>query len=134
MLLSEKEHSSRLLSEEYLKLQTVRNDFSNLTSVVRFLVQRQKAHSEIEASEGDNVAAQSSSAPLLVSTVSAARANLREAPGEDSKVLMNVTQGSRLLVEEQKGQWLKVYAPNGMEAWVREDLVSLETQQTKEAP
>lgn len=136
LLLSEKEHSSRMISEEHLKLETIRSDFLSLTSVVRFLVQRQKAQSETYTKEGENDAAPQplpgTNAPFLISTVSAPRANLREAPGEDSRALMNVTQGSRLLVEEQKGQWLKVYAPNGMEAWIRKDLVSLETEQAKE--
>lgn len=137
-LASQKEASSRLLTEERLKLETLRNDFSSLTSVVRFLVQRQKAQSEIEQGEIKESAALQSfpaaEAPLGVSTVSAPRANLRQGPGEESKVLMNVAQGSRLLVEETKGEWLKVYAPNGSEAWIRRDLVTLDEAKPGEVP
>ena len=129
-LVSQKEASSRLLTEERLKLQALRNDFSSLTSVVRFLVQRQKAQSEVEQGDVSEGAASQSSpgtqAPLGVSTVSAPRANLRQGPGEETQVLMNVAQGSRLLIEETKGEWLKVYAPNGSEAWIRKDLVTLD--------
>ena len=129
-LASQKEVSSHLLSDERIKLQALRNDFSSLTSVVRFLVQRQKAQSEVEQGYVSEGAASQSSpgtqAPLGVSTVSAPRANLRQGPGEETQVLMNVAQGSRLLIEETKGEWLKVYAPNGSEAWIRKDLVTLD--------
>lgn len=58
------------------------------------------------------------SADLQIATVSAAKVDLRLGPGKEHSALMQVGKGTRLAVEARKGEWYRVFAPNGQRAWV----------------
>jgi len=62
-------------------------------------------------------------ADAMVVEVNVARAALRSGPSPDDSELMNVAHGSRLVVEERKGDWYRVIAPNSTRAYIRADLV-----------
>lgn len=58
------------------------------------------------------------SADLQIATVSGAKVDLRLGPGKEHSALMQVGKGTRLAVEARKGEWYRVFAPNGQRAWV----------------
>jgi hypothetical protein len=64
------------------------------------------------------------SADLQIATVSVAKADLRVGPGKEHSPLMEVGRGARLAVEARKGEWYRVFAPNGQRAWVHSSLVT----------
>lgn len=63
---------------------------------------------------------------LPVVVVTSDKANLRTGPGQDNSALMAVTKGNRLVVENKQGSWFRVFAPNGVRAWVSADNVELQ--------
>jgi SH3-like domain-containing protein len=64
------------------------------------------------------------SADLQIATVSVAKADLRVGPGKEHSPLMQVGRGARLAVEARKGEWYRVFAPNGQRAWIHSGLVT----------
>ena len=64
------------------------------------------------------------SADLQIATVSVAKADLRVGPGKEHSPLMQVGRGARLAVEARKGEWYRVFAPNGQRAWIHSSLVT----------
>ena len=60
---------------------------------------------------------------LNVVTVLENKVYLRTGASEDDSPLMAVTKDTRLVVEANNNGWLRVIAPNGVRAWIREDLV-----------
>ena len=55
--------------------------------------------------------------------VSVPKANLRSGPGLTYAPLMTVGAGSELVVEEQRGDWLRVVTPTSERAWVAKEVV-----------
>jgi hypothetical protein len=58
------------------------------------------------------------SADLQIATVSVPKVDLRVGPGKEHSPLMQLSKGARLAVEARKGDWYRVFAPNGQRAWV----------------
>lgn len=54
--------------------------------------------------------------------VTAAKAVLRAGPGEEHSPVMEIQQGSRLMVETREGDWYRVITPKGQRAFLRSDL------------
>ena len=55
--------------------------------------------------------------------VSVPKANLRSGPGLTYAPLMTVGAGSELVVEEQRGDWLRVVTPTSERAWIAKEVV-----------
>ncbi|MGI6681234.1 MAG: SH3 domain-containing protein [Bdellovibrionota bacterium] len=72
-----------------------------------------KSLSEIDAERADM--------PIIVVNVS--KANLRAGPSLRDSPLLEVSKGTRLVVETRQGSWYRVIAPNGKRAWVSSDVV-----------
>jgi uncharacterized protein YraI len=64
------------------------------------------------------------SADLQIATVSVAKVDLRVGPGKEHSPLMQLSKGARLAVEARKGDWYRVFAPNGQRAWVNASQVT----------
>lgn len=66
--------------------------------------------------------------PDLRATVNVESANLRAGPGTEYAIVRRVDRGRTLMIEEQRGDWLKVfsYRQRNGERWIRRDLVLLE--------
>lgn len=60
------------------------------------------------------------------------KANLRIAPGTEASSVMAVSRGTKLLVDTEEAQWLRVFAPNGQSLWVARDVVSAERTPRRE--
>jgi SH3-like domain-containing protein len=45
-------------------------------------------------------------------------ANLRDQPAVRGKIVVVLKQGARLVVLEERGQWLRVRAEDGKEGWI----------------
>lgn len=60
----------------------------------------------------------SDAADMRTAVVLVTKAKLITAPGEDDEVVSVVPKGSRLLVEQRRGSWYRVIAPNGRHAWI----------------
>lgn len=91
------------------------------------MLRARKAQAEMNIS-AENPASQEDSSkgfdvPVVEVMVSAA--NLRSGPGVDNSTVMTVSQGSRLTVEEKRGEWYRVVTPTGSRAFVRADLVGV---------
>lgn len=52
------------------------------------------------------------------------KANLRIAPDNRSSAVMAIARGSRLLVDLEQSEWLKVFAPSGESLWIQKALTS----------
>lgn len=56
--------------------------------------------------------------------VAAQKANLRIAPDTGSSAVMAIARGSRLLVDLEQNEWLRVFAPNGQSLWLQKALTN----------
>ena len=63
--------------------------------------------------------------PLELVRVTSERANLRETPRVDGKLVMAISEGTELVVDEDAGDWMKVTAPNGKPAWIHSSVTSV---------
>lgn len=114
------------------EISSVNDQVKNLTHVVRFLVEKEKAHAASEEAASEAVEPEylsglsgASVATRVVVMVKVAKANLRKEPRQDSGVVMTVAEGSRLLVEAEMTGWFSVNTPTGEKAWVSKDVVSV---------
>lgn len=73
--------------------------------------------------KADNLFDNKNNNNLQVVTVSVPKANLRLGPGTEHGILMALSEGVRLLVEQSEGSWLRVIAPSGERAWVSQTVV-----------
>lgn len=78
----------------------------------------------VPAAAVSNRAAPQPATEESVATVIVDKANLRTGPGSEHSPLMSVTKGTRLLVESRRGEWYRVFSPNGARAWVSADVVA----------
>lgn len=69
------------------------------------------------------VAMQPTSAMII--EVLSDKANLRNGPGAQQGILMDVPKGVRLTVEEKRGGWYRVLAPTGERAYIDENVVRI---------
>jgi septal ring factor EnvC (AmiA/AmiB activator) len=60
----------------------------------------------------------------LIATVIAPKANLRSGPGTNNAPIMQVSKGTRLLVETRQGSWYRVVSPTGSRAWIFGDVIA----------
>lgn len=58
----------------------------------------------------------------LTVEVTAQKAALRAGAGEENSTVMEIQQGSRLMVETREGDWYRVITPKGQRAYLRADL------------
>lgn len=58
----------------------------------------------------------------LTVEVTAQKAALRAGAGEENSIVMEIQQGSRLMVETREGDWYRVITPKGQRAYLRADL------------
>lgn len=72
----------------------------------------------------EDVKSPSRSVDMQIATVTVDKADLRVGPGKNNSALMSLRRGSRLAVEERRGEWYRVFAPNGQRAWIHSSLVS----------
>lgn len=56
--------------------------------------------------------------------VAVQKANLRIAPDTRSSAVMAIARGSRLLVDLEQSDWLRVFAPNGQTLWLQKSLTN----------
>ncbi len=71
---------------------------------------------------------QASPAPVtdvMTLEVVAPKVNLRSGPGEENSPVMQVAQGTRLVVEERQGDWFRVITPTGTRAYILHDVVKI---------
>lgn len=61
---------------------------------------------------------------MPVAIVVVNKANLRAGPSFKDSPLLEVSKGTRLVVETRQGSWYRVMAPNGKRAWVSSDVVN----------
>lgn len=81
--------------------------FRKITKVLAYLLMEPK----VASPGGDTV-------DLPVVTVMAEKAYLRAGPGKEHAPILAVTKGTRLVAEQQHGEWYQVVAPNGQSLWV----------------
>ncbi len=67
---------------------------------------------------------ESSKPDMPIVTVVSNKANLRAGPSLKNSSLLEVSKGTRLVVETRQGNWYRVLAPNGKRAWVSSDVVN----------
>ena len=79
----------------------------------RQLITIKKPLNELESEKADM--------PIVVVNVN--KANLRVGPSLKHSTLLEVTKGTRLVVETRQEGWYRVMAPNGKRAWVSADVV-----------
>ena len=77
-------------------------------------IQMRKPINDLEAEKADM--------PIAVVIVN--KANLRAGPSLKDSPLLEVSKGTRLVVETRQGAWYRVMAPNGKRAWVSSDVVN----------
>lgn len=70
----------------------------------------------------DDLEAEKADMPIAVVIVN--KANLRAGPSLKDSPLLEVSKGTRLVVETRQGSWYRVMAPNGKRAWVSSDVVN----------
>lgn len=63
------------------------------------------------------------SSPTLIVEVIKDKVNLRAGPGREHAPIMQVSKGTRLVVEERKGDWLRVITPTESRAYVVNSVV-----------
>ena len=63
-------------------------------------------------------------ADMPIAVVIVNKANLRAGPSLKDSPLLEVSKGTRLVVETRQGAWYRVMAPNGKRAWVSSDVVN----------
>lgn len=114
-----------LIGNQIVKSKTLESELEGVTEALHFLVKEVKAQYEpaIEPAQVSQSALISSHL-LKVASVSANKVYLRTGPGIEHSPLMAVKNGSRLIVEEDAGEWLRVIAPSGERAWVKGELVA----------
>lgn len=61
---------------------------------------------------------------VMVATVIADKAHLRTGPSKDDSPLMTVSKGTRLSIENRRGDWYMVIAPTGVRAWVASEVLA----------
>ncbi len=61
---------------------------------------------------------------MPIAVVVSNKANLRAGPSLKDSPLLEVSKGTRLVVETRQGSWYRVMAPNGKRAWVSSDVVN----------
>ena len=66
---------------------------------------------------------ESEKADMPIVVVNVNKANLRAGPSLKDSPLLEVSKGTRLVVETRQGSWYRVMAPNGKRAWVSSDVV-----------
>ncbi len=71
---------------------------------------------------------------VRVVIVRANKAYLRSAPGRDNSPIMDVQRGTRLTVETEEGDWLRVIAPTGARAYIQTELVANEGSPLAKVP
>lgn len=62
-----------------------------------------------------------------VGIITVPAANLRTGPGREYPVVMRVSQGMRLVIEEYRDGWYSVTAPTGERVWVAGEVLYLST-------
>ncbi len=60
---------------------------------------------------------------MLIVEVIVGKAKLRNGPGKEHGVMMNVSKGARLTVEDKLGEWYRILTPTGSRAYVSSKVV-----------
>jgi len=90
--------------------------FSKISVVLRFLLDAAKSNDGARAKAPDELPS-ALSGDMPVAEVLSDRLNLRTGPGYNNAPLMTVGRGTRLVVEDASGPWVRVVAPNGTRAF-----------------
>lgn len=93
---------------------TVNQAPSNQHIQKQVIIPARKPYDDLEAEKADM--------PIAVVIVN--KANLRAGPSLKDSPLLEVSKGTRLVVETRQGSWYRVMAPNGKRAWVSSDVVN----------
>ncbi len=108
-----------ILSEEVKDPGSYNSEFKQINSILRYLLERSEVKPVENEFEGGNV-------QTLI--VTSEKANLRSGPSLESEIVMAVSKGMELVVEEIDGDWSKVFAPNGLSVWISSSVVSFGNQ------
>ena len=120
----------RIRAERHRHLRRVKEVELNIQRITKVLTYLHGAITEAVGDPNDIVDPQLNndqlSADLPTVTVIVPKANLRAAPDINSEAIAAVGEGTQLLLETTVGEWLRITAPSGEQAWVRRDLTSID--------
>ena len=85
--------------------------FQKISAVLEFLMKQRQAPAPLPVPQAEPEAPP-------VATVVVDKAYLRSGPGKQHSPVMAVARGTRLVVERQEGEWLRVVGPTGESVWV----------------
>lgn len=117
---------AKMPANDFRSTQDLETKISKMASVMDFLVERVSQVSSppaVESSTESEVPEESPDLGGEIVTIGKDSVKLRANPTKDSAPVMNVARGTRLVVAEKLGEWIKVFAPSGELAYVRSDLV-----------
>ena len=101
-------------------------ELEQIHSILKYLVDKSKSYDEvIELAAAKSPFSTNGNEGVKIATVIVPKANLRPIPSLNSTPLMTVPAGAQLLVEREKTDWLKVFAPTGEITWVSRSVVEL---------
>lgn len=109
-----------------IEYEALEKNISDLTSVVRFLVQSK--NDEKALIENTDIPLKEKGTKIKRATVKVDRAFLRPAPSEDTKPLMAVTKGDSFAVLESIDDWNLVSSPKGELAWISSSVVEIKDE------
>ena len=118
---------NRILASEAQASLTFRKTnerFSNVTSVLRYLLENVKADYSLQPigqASTYEIKPKSEQEPdqkdLTFTKVSATKINLRRGPGDAFPAVMSISRGTSLVVDMKKDGWSRIYAPTGERLW-----------------
>lgn len=118
----------RIRVERHRHLRRVKEVELNIQRITKVLTYLHGAITEAvgEPSSGqvdDHLDETQPAADLPTATVIVPKANLRAAPDINSEAIATVSEGTRLVLETNRGEWTGVTTPSGEKAWIRTDLI-----------
>ena len=119
-------HTNQILTpnlEEEVNLIT--DVLRKLVPTVKELAMKQGIKTPAMIREEAAQSVQTTIGPLELVRVTSERANLRETPRVDGKLVMAISEGTELVVDEDTGDWMRVTAPNGKPAWIHSSVTSV---------